>query len=58
MSFDKEMYTCKICGRIDFSAERFVHVCPEHVKEKTEEKGENVTASVNIPKEDIRVNGC
>ena len=59
MSFNKKIYTCKVCGRTDFSDERYVHVCKSHVKEKEEiVEEEKVPMKPVAPKEDIRVNGC
>lgn len=59
MSFDKKIYTCKVCGRTDFGENGFIHKCPTSsdkiVQEEKEKKQVDMSNNV-IKKQDTTSN--
>ena len=57
MEFNKKIYYCKKCGKIEIIGESLIHIC-----DSTPSKKENIDDKTNkeflvIPKVDIKVNG-
>lgn len=58
MGFNKTIHYCDKCGKTTISGERFVHICETKDSDKLKTNKILDKNYIQIPKKDIRINGC